>query len=689
MRARIRALAPALRRRVVRWGAGGLVALAAVAVVVRGQLASTLENRIARATGHRVTVGAAAFAAGGVAARDIVIFGAPPFDAEPLVQIDRIRVRLGGPRGLLSPSLVVVEGLDVTYLRAGSVDNVGAGAARPRGGSPATAGMRVQVLGGRLRGTIQPRQGPRLLLRARDVTGEVTAAGERTARLEGLVAEVAGWLTASMPQLTVKSEPRGPTVSLAADGATIVVPGGGPLVEELAVRGSFAPHRAEVMVTREPGVGRRTVPRVRAAFKLDAQGGQLAVDAAEVTLRPLHAWLDRLGLQVDATRTDLHLLASAEAGRPEIPFELDVRVRGFGVQNPSIDRRGWHDLPIELHAGGAVVAGAAGERGRPDKVRLDRGELEALGTRLVLSGWTELGPVPRGSWSVRTPPGSPLACGRLLPAQPLPVREALSGLKLAGSVGLSVSVGFDAAVWDSLSLDLGLDPLCEVVAEPRVLADILGTLVGGATPMPAAGASALALGRYHPDFAPLDKMPAHLPAAFLTAEDARFFTHGGFDLEMIRRALAHDLEMRSFAKGGSTITQQLAKNLFLPQSRTLARKLEETVLAWRLATLVPKKRMLELYLNIIELGPHIRGVKQAARAYFGKELGELRPIESAHLAALTPNPQGLARRFRDGRVDDGWMQRLYDLLGMMNRSGRLSRSDLSAARAGRLTLRKI
>jgi membrane peptidoglycan carboxypeptidase len=158
---------------------------------------------------------------------------------------------------------------------------------------------------------------------------------------------------------------------------------------------------------------------------------------------------------------------------------------------------------------------------------------------------------------------------------------------------------------------------------------------------------------------------------------------------MIRRALAHDLEMRAFAKGGSTITQQLAKNLFLPQSRTLARKLEETVLAWRLQTKLSRKRMLELYLNVIELGPHIRGVKQAARAYFGKELGDLRPIESAHLAALTPNPQGLARRFRDGRVDDGWMQRLYDLLGMMNRSGRLSRSDLAAARTVKLTLRKI
>jgi hypothetical protein len=686
----MRPLSPALRRRAVRWGAVLVGALALGAVIVRAQLASLLEARLGRITGHRVVVGGAAFAAGGFAARDITIYGAPPFDAEPLAQIDRLHVRLGGARGPLSPRAVIVDGVEVSYLRAGAVDNVNLGAARTRvGGNGGTAGVQVTVRGGRLRAAIQPRHGPRVLIRGRGVGLEMAASGERTATFEGLVAEVAGWLTASIPQLSVRSD-RGGTVTVRAESAALIVPGGGPLVEELAVRGIFSPHRTEVVVTREPGDGRpRAVPRVRATLKLDPQGGQLAVDAAELTVRPFHAWLDRLGVQVDTTRADVHLMASAEAGRPEIPFELDLRARGFGVQNPSIDRRGWRDLPVEMHAGGALVAGARGEAAASsaDKIRLDRGEIDALGARLILSGWTELGPLPRGTWSLRTPMGAPLACGRLLPAQPLPVREALGGMKLAGSLGLTASVGFDAAAWDTLSLELGLDPLCEVVSEPRVIVDLLTALHGKG--VPAGPAAALPLGKYHPDFAPLEKMPAHLTAAFLTAEDGRFFSHGGFDLEMIRRALAHDLEMRAFAKGGSTITQQLAKNLFLPQSRTLARKLEETVLAWRLQSLLPKKRMLELYLNVIELGPNIRGVKQAARAYFGKELGDLRPIESAHLAALTPNPQGLARRFRDGRVDDGWMQRLYDLLGMMNRSGRLSRSDLAAARAGRLTLRKI
>jgi hypothetical protein len=686
----MRPLPPALRRRGARLAVYGGVAFmlgAALFLLASWRLEAAVAAQLGQASGHRVLVGSASLAGAGVVARDVTVFGAPPFEREPLAHIDRLEVRLRGPRGALSPSAVLLDGLDLSYLRAAAVDNVW-GLRAKRGDGGGAAGVRIVVRSGRLRGTVQPHHGPRLLVRARAFTAEVAPDGRRAASFEGLVGEVAGWLTASLPQLEVKSERAGAT-RVRAESASLIVPGGGPLVEELALTGVFAADHTEVEVTREPGVGRpKAVPLVRAGLRMDGHGGHLAVDAAELALRPLHAWLDRMGVQVDATRADLHLMASSDGGRPDIPFEIDLRARDVGISNPSIDLRGWRGLPVELHLAGALAAaGGAAAREAPAKVRIERGEVDALGARLLVSGWSELGPVPRGSWTVRTPPGAPLPCGRLLPGQPPPVRQALAGMKLAGNLGLSASVTFDAAGWDALGLDLGLDPVCEVLAEPRVLGDLLDTLVRGDPP--AGAAAALPLGRYHPDFAPIDKMPAHLTAAFLTAEDGRFFSHPGFDLEMIRRALAHDLEMRAFAKGGSTITQQLAKNLFLPQSRTLARKMEETVLAWRLQTLIPKKRMLELYLNVIELGPQIRGVKQAARAYFGKDLAELRPIESAHLAALTPNPQGLARRFRDGRVDEGWMQRLYDLLGMMNRSGRLSRSDVAAARAGKLTLRKI
>jgi hypothetical protein len=668
-----------LSRRRVRWAAlvAAAVAVLSMALLLgRAHLISALEGRIQRTTGHRASVGSASLRGRTVVAREVIVFGAPPFDAEPLARIERLEVRLGGARGFWSPADLLIEGVEVEYLGTGTVDNVGrmpAGSGNGAGGpSP-----RLRVRHGRLRGVIHPARGPRVHLRARDFSLDVGPEGARSVALEGVVAEIAGLLTASIPQLLVKSEHGAVTVQ--GESAALVVPGGGPLVEELTVAGSWSPRRTELTISREPGVGRpKASPRVRATFRADEQGAQLGIDAGDLALRPLHAWLDRLGVLVDGTRADLHLLASTDGARQEVPFELDLRARGLDVRTPAIDSRTWRGLGFELHASGAIEPASR-------RVKLQSSELEALGLRLAIEGWTELGPVPRGSWTVRTP--APLSCARILGGAPQPVREALDGLKLAGNLGLAVSVGFDAAAWDTLSLDVGLSPLCDVIAEPTALSTLLGTLKTGAAPPP--GTTGLALGSYHPDFAPLARMPAHLPAAFLTAEDGRFFNHNGFDLEMIRRALAHDLEMRSFAKGGSTIVQQLAKNLFLVQSRTLARKLEETVLAWRLATLLDRKRLLEIYLNIIELGPNIRGVKQAARAYFGKEVSALRPIESAHLAALTPNPAGLARRFRDGRVDDGWLQRLYDLLGMMNRSGRLSRSDLATARAGTLTLRKI
>ncbi len=121
----------------------------------------------------------------------------------------------------------------------------------------------------------------------------------------------------------------------------------------------------------------------------------------------------------------------------------------------------------------------------------------------------------------------------------------------------------------------------------------------------------------------------------------------------------------------------------------LNRKLAELVLSWRIHETLGKQQQLELYLNAIELGPGIHGVKRAAEVYFGKPVSKLTPLESAHLAALTPNPLGFARRFREGRVDEGWLYRLYDLLGMMKRSGRLSAAELNSARQSRLILRRI
>jgi hypothetical protein len=383
---------------------------------------------------------------------------------------------------------------------------------------------------------------------------------------------------------------------------------------------------------------------------------------------------------VENAKASLHASITVDRIGMRADYAVEVRLHGMDLMHPAIDVAPWRNQ-----------AGAFDVHGHADldlgRIEIDGGGLTALAVPLSLKGWLEVAQAPRGALVLFTPRQTPLSCATVLHGQPIPIKQALAGLELEGRLGLSLALGFDASAWESLTLDVAFDPMCLVRRESDALAGILPVLLRPARNE--APASKLPLGPSHPDFVPLAQMPQQLPSAFLTSEDAKFYHHHGFDLDMIRRAMAQDLENRSFDRGASTITQQLAKNLFLSHRRTLARKLEEAVLTWRLQKLLSKDRVLELYLNVIELGPGIRGVKQAARVYFGKDIAALTPLECAHLAALTPNPHVLARRFRDGQVDEGWQQRLYDLLGMMKRHGRLSPAELAAARTSRLVLRDL
>jgi monofunctional glycosyltransferase len=126
--------------------------------------------------------------------------------------------------------------------------------------------------------------------------------------------------------------------------------------------------------------------------------------------------------------------------------------------------------------------------------------------------------------------------------------------------------------------------------------------------------------------------------AVLVAEDINFFSHHGFDSGEIRKALGQAVEDREFPRGASTISQQLAKNLWLSPSRDPLRKAREAILTWQLERTLGKRRLLELYLNVVEFGPGIWGVESASRRYFGKGAADLDDDEAAWLAAGLPSP---------------------------------------------------
>ena len=145
-------------------------------------------------------------------------------------------------------------------------------------------------------------------------------------------------------------------------------------------------------------------------------------------------------------------------------------------------------------------------------------------------------------------------------------------------------------------------------------------------------------------------------------EDIKFTTHQGFDWEGIQKAYEKNNQKGKVVAGGSTISQQLAKNLFLSGQRSSVRKVQEAVITLMLEKMMSKKRILEIYLNIIEWGDGVFGAEAAARHYFGASAMRLSAPQAAHLAAIVPNP-----RFYDYRRDTrALLKRTNIILGRMN-----------------------
>jgi monofunctional biosynthetic peptidoglycan transglycosylase len=144
--------------------------------------------------------------------------------------------------------------------------------------------------------------------------------------------------------------------------------------------------------------------------------------------------------------------------------------------------------------------------------------------------------------------------------------------------------------------------------------------------------------RRHQTWIALSRISPHAVNAVLLAEDAGFYHHDGLDYHELWESMKLNWQKRTMRRGGSTITQQLAKNLYLSPERTVTRKVRELLIARRLERELGKRRILELYLNVVEWGPHLYGVEQAAHTYFGVSSRDLTPAQSATLAGMLINP---------------------------------------------------
>lgn len=183
------------------------------------------------------------------------------------------------------------------------------------------------------------------------------------------------------------------------------------------------------------------------------------------------------------------------------------------------------------------------------------------------------------------------------------------------------------------------------------------------------------LPRRRQDWAPLRAISPHLIDAVLMAEDTAFYQHDGVDYHEVWESLKVDWREKKLSRGASTITQQLAKNLYLSPERSPLRKLRELLIARRLETELSKSRILELYLNVVEWGRHLYGAEAAAEAYFGVPAREITPAQSALLAGMLINPV----RYTPLAPSPRLLRRQRIVLDRMVRFGRISRQDYRIA----------
>ena len=195
------------------------------------------------------------------------------------------------------------------------------------------------------------------------------------------------------------------------------------------------------------------------------------------------------------------------------------------------------------------------------------------------------------------------------------------------------------------------------------------------------------VGPKNPSFVSIEELPRYVGRAVTTSEDAGFWYHPGFDFDELKESII-DAAEGSRVRGASTLTQQLAKNLFLSRERTYARKVREALFTLALEAALPKSRLLEIYLNIIEWGPNLYGIGEAARHYFGVPARNLSIQQAVFLATIIPNPVKYHTLFERGALTGSWERRTRDLLSKMRGAGHISVSEATEAEYAPLHFRR-
>jgi hypothetical protein len=374
--------------------------------------------------------------------------------------------------------------------------------------------------------------------------------------------------------------------------------------------------------------------------------GAVAAGRARLTLTVTRALDDELLAHVHAEGEGLTVVWQSLASRPVTldAASLDAQVVLDGARrtlrvSPAVATFGRVDLPFSL-----TLEAPRGERlGRASLART-RFAVEASVTHLRYAD--------------------------LVASVPDAVSARLREMNLSGALSARLRIGGDVGTPGTWKIDHFLDP-----GEARDAAGLaeLRHAFSMEAPLPdGPGTRRITVDPRTRDFVPLSEVPAHVRDAVLVAEDAGFYGHAGLAIDETWQAVLDAIERGERLRGASTLTQQLAKNLFTGGARTFVRKVEEAVLALALEAALSKHRLFEIYLNVIEWGPGIYGLRAAAHHYFDAEPWQLSVREGAFLATIIPNPKRYHGYRTRGALTPRWNERVAELLGKLAAAGKIS-----------------
>jgi hypothetical protein len=412
---------------------------------------------------------------------------------------------------------------------------------------------------------------------------------------------------------------------------------------------------------------------VRALLPLDDTDVSVTVEGGPVSLALLGMQEGAGGL-VDVARATVtgktRIVLSGDGS--VVTFDAEGRSRGLSIREPKLAPDVVRGLDAEVRARGTLSA--------EGELRLDDFAATLGALHVSTSGMLAQGPdhvVAAVHFEVPT-----TTCQAMLDSVPTALLPVLSGTRIAGTFGARGRFAFDTRKLDELDLDYDIQDQCRVVEVPDALArEHFKRPFSHRIYRPDGSAGEQLTGPGTANWTPLGAISPYMEVAVLTTEDGGFPRHHGFNHAAIRASIVTNLKQRRFVRGASTISMQLAKNLFLTREKTLSRKLEEVVLTDYLEQTFSKDEMLELYFNVIEFGPDVYGITAASDYYFGRRPAELDLAECFFLASLLPAPLRYGGMRGNEQAPEGWMNTLRTYMHIAKKTGLISDQELTEGEA--------